>query len=766
MKLNQGSTAGNKIIPFLQLSYNCTFAILDYIKSYKKFANGRYLSEGIRMTAGILLPAFIMAYFNDLATGVILASGALCVSITDSPGPLKHRANGMLAGIGLIGVAAIITSYAAASVIALGITILIFGFVFSMLTVYGTRISAVGIAALVMMILSLQTPLHDKAIWMHALYIMAGGLWYLLFSALLYRIRPYKIIQQILGDFIESIAEYLRIRGSFYAKNPDYDKTYQLLLQEQIHVQTQQNLLSELLFKTRTIIKESTQTGRVLLKLFLDVSDMFENIMTAYREYSVLHKQFDDTGILEEYHRHIIALSYELEAVALAVKSGDRSVSTKENIESIKQTRAHYETLRLNYLSHETVDNFISIGRILRNLEELAQKIDSLHLYTGYDKKIKKIGGETTNPVNYVESQDISVSLFFNNLNFTSNIFRHSLRVAFSLLVGYIISLYFHIGHSYWILLTIIVILKPAYSLTKTRNKDRLFGTFLGILIGIVILFFIKNNTALLIVMIFFMAISYTFMRTNYFAGVLFMTPYLVIFFHLLYPDNLKMVLTDRLLDTAIGSVIAFLASLFVVPAWEHSTIKTFMIKMLESNQKYYTLIGNAFATADPVEIHTLKKARREMLVSLANLSDAFSRMLSEPKWFQKGIKSVHRFVVLNHMLTSHLATLSYYLTVSLNKYRSKDLLPVIESTNQYFTNAIHCLDATKNIHTEPAKDALKILNDHATTLLAKRSEEIKNGEFETETKKLLVEVKSVIDQFNYIFGIAGDIVKSCKEYE
>jgi hypothetical protein len=117
-------------------------------------------------------------------------------------------------------------------------------------------------------------------------------------------------------------------------------------------------------------------------------------------------------------------------------------------------------------------------------------------------------------------------------------------------------------------------------------------------------------------------------------------------------------------------------------------------------------------------------------------------------------------------MLTSHLATLSYYLTVSLNSFRSQDLLPVIENTNLHFTAAIHCLESKKVLEAEPTKEALKKLNEYAGLLLTKRKEEIQNGQLETETKKILIETKSVIDQFNYIFNLTADIQKSCKGYE
>jgi uncharacterized membrane protein YccC len=192
-----------------------------------------------------------------------------------------------------------------------------------MLTVYGARSSAIGIAALIVLVLSLESPLQGKEILYYGLYIFSGGAWYMIYSLLLYRIRPYKIIQQVLGDFIIGIADYFKIRASFYDKDPEYNKIYQQLVEQQVLVESHQNMLSELLFKTRTIVKESTHTSRVLLKIYLDVADLFESIMTAYQQYNILHKHFDDTQILEAYKNIILSLSEELYEIGLAIKSGD-----------------------------------------------------------------------------------------------------------------------------------------------------------------------------------------------------------------------------------------------------------------------------------------------------------------------------------------------------------------------------------------------------------------------------------------------------------
>ena len=138
----------------------------------------------------------------------------------------------------LVSAISVIVYYATANAVLLGIVLLVCGFFFSMLTVYGNRSTSVGIAALIIMVLSLQTSLTGKAIWINAGYTLIGGVWYMLYSILLYRLRPYKFIQQVLADYISSIAAYLSLRGNFYAATPDYDKVNEQLLKQQPRLRT------------------------------------------------------------------------------------------------------------------------------------------------------------------------------------------------------------------------------------------------------------------------------------------------------------------------------------------------------------------------------------------------------------------------------------------------------------------------------------------------------------------------------------------------
>src|SRR5690606_3937023 len=97
----------------------------------------------------------------------------------------------------------------------------------------------------------------------------------------------------------------------------------------------------------------------------------------------------------------------------------------------------------------------------------------------------------------FVEHREIDVKQLRENLTLKSTQFRHAIRMAAVLGIGYLVSFILDFGtHSYWILLTIMVILKPGFSLTKQRNFQRLAGTIIGGIAGALILLFIKDDTS------------------------------------------------------------------------------------------------------------------------------------------------------------------------------------------------------------------------------------------------------------------------------
>jgi uncharacterized membrane protein YccC len=719
------------------------------------------------MTAGILAPAVVLSYFDMLQTGVVISLGAMAVSTPDTAGPIQHRRIAMSVCLAAIFFQALVTGFIAGNPLFLGIWIVCSCFFFSMLGIYGPRAGAIGIAALLIMILNMDHQHKGLEVIFNTLYILAGGIWYMVLSLVLYSVRPYKLAQQALGDAIQSTAKYLRIRGGFYETGVDPEDVYNKLFHEQVTVQEKQSLLNEILFKTPEIVKESSNMGRVLIMMHLDVTELYERLMTSYQDYSLLHGFFDGTEILAEIRALVIEAADELDEIGLSVQSGRTSLPRPHLWEHLEKVQEDYSKLRQTWLKPANIEGFISLRRILDNIQDIAARLQVLHQYTSYDKKIKKSRSHSFDYEQLVSHEEISVERFMDNLNFQSNLFRHSLRVSAAALIGYGSSFFFNFGHRYWILLTIVVILKPAYSLSKKRNADRLFGTVIGAVIGVLILYFIHNGTALLVIMILLMAATYSFIRTQYMLGVTVMTPYVILFLHLLSPSNFLSLLTDRILDTAIGSVIAFAASLFFVPAWERTAIRPNIIELLKNNRKYFERVTNILLGKSQGLELTMPQARKNALVALANLSDAFQRMLSEPRSQQNAVTSLKKFLVLNHMLISHTATLASYVQMRITGFESADLLPVQKDILLYMENAASTIAEEQDQPKLPDnKQALFALNEKSRKLLEIRRTEIESGRLETSTRQQLLNQKSVADQFNIIHKIVSDLNKAAVELE
>ncbi len=617
------------------------------------FFYSQYFSDGLRITFGVLAPALLFSHFNQLATGVTLALGAICVSVVDAPGPAIHKRNSMLICCVLILLVSLITGFVQHNPVLLFMEVVAFAFFFSMFAVYGNRASSIGTCGLLIMIFMIEKRMEPQQVLSSSLFILAGGIWYTLLSLLFFQIRPYRAAQQALGECISEVAKYLRVKADFYAGKTNIDENYKSLVSQQIQVSQHQDAVRELLFKTRAIVKESTHTSRMLILTFVDLVDLFDQITYTHYNYESLRKAYGESGILDEISKLIQLMANELDQVGFAVQSNHKQTKTYLHQTELEQLKNHIDKISTG----NDGNSAIVLKKILVNLRNINQRLTDM---VGYSQDAPKSSGKTANLEfsRFVTHQDYAPRLFLENLSLKSASFKHALRVAIVCGIGFILSKTVATGHhSYWILLTIIVILKPGFSLTKQRNFQRLTGTVVGGLIGLLILFFIPDKTVQFFIMLVLMLFTYSFLRLNYVVSVIFMTPYVLIVFSFLGVELIHTV-EERVLDTFIGSALAITSAFVIFPNWESDQLNESLSKVLLSNKKYLNTVAERLSGA-PLNLVEYKLARKDVYVESGNLSAAFERMISEPKSKQKHAKDLHKFVVLNHMLSSAIAAIA-----------------------------------------------------------------------------------------------------------
>ncbi|MGI4021167.1 MAG: FUSC family membrane protein, partial [Janthinobacterium lividum] len=584
------------------------------------FFYSQYFSDGLRITLGVLIPVLIFSQFNQLAIGVDVALGALCVSVVDAPGPTIHKRNSMLICCFLILLVSLITGFVQPNPYLLGIEIVLFSFFFSMFAIYGAKATSIGTCALLIMIFMIEKRMEPQQVINSSLLILAGGIWYTLVSLTFFRIRPYRAAQQALGECISEVAEYLRLKADFYAEKTNIDENYKHLVSQQIAVSQHQDAVRELLFKSRKIVKESTHAGRMLILTFVDLVDLFDQITYTHYDYETLRKTYLQTGILEEISQLINKMAHELDLIGFSVQSNKkykRTISHTAELENIKTN--------INQIAAADPEkSTLFLKKILVNIRNINQRLMDTASYTSASQTSKK-----TSPnlefARFTTHQDYAPRLFLENLSFKSASFKHALRVAIVCAVGFILAKTVVTGHhSYWVLLTIIVILKPGFSFTKQRNSQRLIGTVVGGLIGLLILFLIPDKTVLFFIMLILMLFTYSFLRLNYVVSVIFMTPYVLIAFSFLGVEFIHTV-EERVLDTFIGSVLAFSSAFIIFPNWESDQLNENLSKVIISNQNYLKTVTERL-NGLPLNMVEYKLARKDVYVESGNLSAAFER--------------------------------------------------------------------------------------------------------------------------------------------
>jgi len=624
---------------------------MERSQQIRYFLFSQYFSDGVRITLEIIIPSVIFSYLGDLKTGLALSLGALCVSISDGPGPVIYKRNGMLFCNLFVFISALLTGFLNHNPFTLGIFILAASFLFTMFSVYGNRANSVGFAALLILILQMTEAIPPGLVFKESLLILAGGIWYMVIALLFFRITPYRPAQRSIGDCLRETAKYLLIKSEMYNTDSDLQKQYINLLNQQVLVNERQDATRELLFKNRALLKESTLQGRLLVLTFIDIIDLFENIIATGYDYEELRREYGDTGILATISLIIKSLAAELNNMGEAIQSNKlykNEYGLEKELNSLKK--------RMDILSKSS--DTLMLYKVLANLRNLGEEIDNISGYFSEEIRAKRKLRTSKEYSRFVSQQNISWKVFRNNLTMESGIFRHSLRVMITCGVGFLLSkLLLHGHHSYWIVMTIIIILKPAYSLTRQKNSDRLLGTIGGGIIGLLLLQFVHDNYVLFGCIVFFMLGTYTFKTLNYIVMVIFLTPYVLILFHFLGLAPLN-VAGERLLDTAIGSLLAGLASYFLFPLWESTQLQTYMAKALKANIKYLEKL-NELLSGKKISSLDYKMVRKELFVSTANLAAALHRMQSEPKNKQKHKNEIYEFVVLNNLLTSNVASLT-----------------------------------------------------------------------------------------------------------
>ncbi|GAB3626053.1 Inner membrane protein YccS [Pandoraea terrae] len=665
---------------------------MDYQTDIKKFLYSHYLFSGTRQAVGVILPALVLYWGLDMhLLGIEVASGALCASVIDINGPLRHKHTELLSCTLLGAATVLITGVAtAAAPWQLWITTLALSFLLSMLVVYGYRASLVSFACLMMMVLNVEADVTRHQAVLDAGAVLAGGLWYTYFSLAICRLWWFRIEQQTLAECFFVTAQYLEAKAAFYDVEADLDECYRRLIAAQVTVVEKQQAAREIILRNLPRLRSGTLDPRrvMLFNLFINIVDLHEVVVAVHTDYPMLRREFASGDVLIFFRDMIRKIGREVDAIGYAIAVNEPSKPRRSWRAEFRAIEYEIELMRKQQVPQRSPEAYQALAATFRRVWSATRVVEKMHRNTRLDAGTPATEMRMDQALGrFVSRQSFSPKLFSKNLTFSSPSFRHALRVTIAITLGLLICQNWPLlesqAHSYWVLLTIIVILKPGFSLTKQKNFQRLTGTLVGCIGVLALLAFVHKAWVLLALMFFCMIMGNSLSLFNYGLSVVFMSSYVLLLFHFLLPGSLA-VIGERAIDTAIGSGVALVCS-YLFPYWEYRLMGPLIRDAVQSTRTYLESCVGRNGRRDDL---AYRLARKDMHIAFGNFGAAFKRMMLEPKSKQVSVPELNDLLVQNHVLASHITGISEILARQVDADKTGELGHVVGAISDLLSQA------------------------------------------------------------------------------
>lgn len=734
---------------------------MDYQTDIKKFLYSHYFFSGTRQAVGVILPALVLFWGLDKhLLGIEVASGALCASVVDINGPLRHKHSELLSCTLLGSLTVLITGLGTAALPwQLWLTALVLTFALSMLVVYGFRASLISFACLMMMVLNVEADLTRHQAVLDAGAVLAGGLWYTYFSLVVCRLWWFRIEQQTLAECFFVTAQYLETKAAFYDTDTDLDDCYRKLIAAQVNVVEKQQAAREIILRNLPRLRTGTLEPRrtMLFNLFINIVDLHETVVSVHTDYPMLRREFEKDDVLVFFRDMIRKIATEVDAIGYGIASNEPSRARRSWRAEFRAIEYEIELMRKRQLPQTAPEAYQALTSTFRRVWSSTRIVERMHRNTNWET-----AGQATEMqidqalVRFTSRQSFAPKLLWKNLTFASPSFRHALRVTIAITVGMLICENWSVlsgqAHSYWVLLTIIVILKPGFSLTKQKNAQRLTGTLLGCVSVLVILSFVHKAWILLALMFFCMVMGNALSLFNYGLSVVFMSSYVLLLFHFLLPGSLS-VIGERAIDTLIGSGVALICS-YLFPYWEYRLMGPLIRNAVQSTRAYLESCTGRDGKRDDL---AYRLARKDMHIAFGNFGAAFKRMMLEPKSKQVSVGELNDLLVQNHVMASYITGMSDVLARQLADDRTGELQHVVSAISDLLSQAAAAPAASVQTDSQAATEALRDYTRRLDALVVAREQQ------PDAQADAILELKQIVHQLKQMLRTGEQILKDMR---
>jgi uncharacterized membrane protein YccC len=581
----------------------------------------------LRNAFGVAVPLAVGVLLQMPLGGIAVASGALQVAYSDGHDPYSRRAFRMLASTILCSLAVVIGGLCGRFPILVDIAVAIWGFAAGFVVLLGSDAESLGLISLVTLIIFAAQPLTVERALNAGALAFAGGLMQTLLSISLWPISRREPERRALAKLYEELSLTAVAAMSSKEAPP-----------ATVEITQAQDELARL-------GRDPGPEAQRLWALLNQAERLRLGLLTLGRLRNRLARQSQQPADLEIISQFLQVSSKVLHCTAEILVTHKTPPNTRDEVRAVQQIAERYRLLdgakELNFIDSVRIS-------IRRQFEAIAGQLRAA-LGLATNRELSQIATTTTEAMpNWRERLRDDVSKLRANVSLESPAFRHAVRLSATLALGEVMAHAISARRSYWLPLTISLVMKPEFSVTISRGLLRIAGTIVGLLVATGLFHFLHPLIGMEVVLVgLFVFLVRWIGPANYgiFAINVSALVVLLVAFTGVSPKD---VILARGLMTTIGGVTALTAYL-IWPTWEARRISEVLARMLDSYRRYFRVVVDRYVNPGAPDSSTRDRARLEARRSRSQLEALVDRLRLEPLANAKDLAALNAMLASSH---------------------------------------------------------------------------------------------------------------------
>lgn len=584
----------------------------------------------LRNSIGVVLPLIVGFALNMPRGGLVVASGALNVAYSDGSDPYAQRAKRMFASSVLCAVGVLCGALSGSHSIAAVIIATLWAFAAGMFVAGGTTAADLGVISLVILLIYAAQPLTIHQAWISSALALGGGLLQMALSVALWPVQRYEPERRALAALFLELAR--AAEQPLDATSAPPATTHSTKAQEALSGLDRETDIEALRYRALF-----NQAERIRLSLM-----MLSRLRLRMQRESPAHSS---VRILDDYLKKA---AQALQAIGGSLMSGIPAPAGKEILSACE---AHTQQLRQE--AQNMPPTFLAaVGKDARF------QMDALN---GQLRAALDLAAHAT-PVGQTEfvKQEARqpwrlrftglLATLRANLNLRSSAFRHAVRLAAMVALGDSLERVLPWHRSYWLPMTIVLVLKPEFTTTFSRGLLRVAGTIAGLFLATALFRFLPSSVTIHILMIFVFTLLLRWVGPANYGIFAVAISALVVYLIAITGVSPKEVIWARGINTAAGGGLALLAY-WVWPTWERTQVSERIAEMLDAYREYFHTLAESYTRGETIREGELDRVRMNARLTRTNLEASIDRLGAEPGTTAEQMSQLNALLASSHRL-------------------------------------------------------------------------------------------------------------------